>query len=213
MNDSIKFQNFIEMIRKKLADPLPGIEAQQKMAVSARLSTLDPRQSVSAAVLVLIYPFQGFLHTVFMKRTDYDGPHGGQISFPGGKSESIDKDIIQTALREAFEEVGIQPDSVDVLGLLSKLFIPISNFEVQPVVGYANSRPHFEIDRKEVNCLIEMKLDELRSPECKFQKMMNIKGSETCVPYYNAKGYHVWGATAMILSEFLEILTSLFYDN
>jgi len=198
--------DWITRLKKELDKPLPGIEAQMLMAPTLRRPpemTLPMRDS---GVLLLLYPVNDMLFTVFMKRTEYEGPHSGQISFPGGKFENGDISLIDTALREAHEELGIPPDAVEVLGKLSPLYIPVSNFKVLPVVGYLRSKPYFRTDPEEVKYLIETGLDELKNPGIVKKELLSL-GNETIeIPFYDIDNHHVWGATAMILSEFLEVV-------
>ena len=103
---------------------------------------------VKLLFLILLYPENSSVHTVFMQRHNYDGVHGGQISFPGGKKEDSDKDLIQTALREAEEETGVDRKKISVLGTLTPLFIPVSNMIVTPVVGWTDIKPDFKHQRR-----------------------------------------------------------------
>jgi 8-oxo-dGTP pyrophosphatase MutT (NUDIX family) len=195
-----------ELIREELKKDPPGSEAQYRMAPGLRLR-INPNASVKkAAVLVLLYPVEGSLNTVFIRRTQYSGIHSGQISLPGGKMEKIDPDIARTALREAEEEIGINPNDVEVLGQLSKLFIPVSNMLVYPVVGYIADKPVFRPQDKEVAELIETPVEEFLRPGVVQDKTEIILFRRAKVPFYNINGNQIWGATAMIISEFTELL-------
>ena len=129
-----------------------------------------------AAVLILLYPHNGSIHTVFMQRPVYDGVHGGQISFPGGKMEPEDKDVIQTALREANEETGVDPSKVIITGTLTPLFIPVSNMIVTPVIGWINEKPLFKYQAEEVVFLIDADLKKLLDPAIIKSKPFEIRG-------------------------------------
>jgi 8-oxo-dGTP pyrophosphatase MutT (NUDIX family) len=201
--------NFAEKLKIRLSQPLPGSEAQSRLAPEHRLLGIPNSSTVSAGVLILIFPNENNeLSTVFMKRPKYDGPHSAQISLPGGKYESSDKNIIDTALRESFEEIGISPVDVEVLGKITPLFIPVSNFLVHPVIGISKYRPKFKIDKKEVDYLIECTLDLLLNADIK-QTEFTIKGNIYKIPYYDIKNEILWGATSMIISEFTAILSDI----
>jgi len=141
-----------------------------------------------------------------MQRHNYDGVHGGQISFPGGKKEPADADIIQTALREAMEETGADPSAISVLGTLTPLFIPVSNMVVTPVLGWTDKRPHFNHQPEEVVFLIEADLKRFLDPSIIKIKPFEIRGEILDVRYFDYEGHVIWGATAMILNELLTIL-------
>ena len=134
--------------------------------------------------------------------------HSDQISFPGGKFEKGDKNLIDTALRESHEEIGVPVKDIRILGTLTPLFIPVSNIEVHPAVGYILYEPVFKPDKTEVKSIIETPLDYLLRPDIVKKKTTVIQNMNIQIPYYNFNGRHIWGATAMILSEFLEIIKS-----
>ena len=197
----------IERIKKKLDGDLPGREAQEIMAPTLRFAGVefpDPSLSRTSGVLLLLYPRRGELSTVFIERTEF-GPHGGQISLPGGKMEEHDRDVKSTALREAMEEIGVEQEKIQVMGQLSTLFVPHSNFTINPVIGFHNEIPEFVKNKEEVKSIISISLKELFDQRNKGVKTF-INGSKTIhAPYYDAFGHVIWGATAMIISEF-EIL-------
>jgi 8-oxo-dGTP pyrophosphatase MutT (NUDIX family) len=159
-----------------------------------------------AAVLILLYPYNNSIYTVFMQRHDYNGVHGGQISFPGGKKEDSDFDNIQTALREAHEETGVDPSTISVIGTLTPLFIPVSNMIVTPVVGWTDKKPVFKHQEEEVVFLFEADLKRLLDTSIVKTKPMEIRGEIIGVKYFDYDGHVIWGATAMIFYELLIIL-------
>jgi 8-oxo-dGTP pyrophosphatase MutT (NUDIX family) len=148
-----------------------------------------------------------------MKRSEYDGVHSGQISFPGGMKEESDASMTETALREAEEETGVDASRVKVIGSLTPLHIPVSNIVVHPFVGYLPEKPEFRIDLREVQYLIEESLDNLSDAAIVESESMFIQNKVMEVPYFNIQGNHVWGATAMILGELLEILKTVTSDR
>ncbi len=202
--------NFIKDLKSNLKKELPGRKSQNKMA-PARPIDIKPSEDVGkAGVLILIFPRKGELSTLFIKRTEYPGPHSGQISLPGGKTEKTDKSQVNTAIRETGEETGIDTCQITVLGTLTPLYIPVSNLEVLPVVGYTDRQPEFKIDSKEVEYLIQIPLKHLTGNNLKTEKLLKINGITILTPGYKIKNEFVWGATAMILSEFIEVATNDF---
>jgi len=156
--DKLPFNTFLYKLRKALSEPLPGTHSQGKMAPPHRPIELRvPKQGdhvIDSAVLILLWPDGDQISTVFILRPEYDGVHSNQIAFPGGKYELSDKDFVATALREAHEEVGINPETVTILGQLSPLFIPPSQFLVYPIVGYTSDIPVFIPDPVEIKEVI-----------------------------------------------------------
>jgi 8-oxo-dGTP pyrophosphatase MutT (NUDIX family) len=201
------------VLERRLSGDLPGFRAHRRMAPSDRIRGMYPSapngETSRGAVLILLYPMAGRIHTVLIQRSEYPGVHSNQISFPGGKSEFSDKHIQDTAIREAEEEIGVSGNEIRICGLLSPLFIPVSNIEVTPVVGLLFSKPVFTPDPDEVCFIIEAGIDELANPAIIKQKNIEISGKVITIPYYQVKDFHIWGATAMIISEFLELYTSL----
>jgi 8-oxo-dGTP pyrophosphatase MutT (NUDIX family) len=206
MKDFKKFINSVEVSLRKL----PGLEAQIKMVpISRRQDFTNPIQNTNprkSAVLILFYPDNGKIKTVLMKRATDNSVHSGQISFPGGKYENNDENLENTALREAWEEVGLESEKVNILGPLTKLFIPPSNFDVFPFVGFTSERPNFNTNR-EVESLIEVEINTLLNPETFTKKSISVRNeTKISVPCYLIDNHIVWGATSMILSELLDVI-------
>lgn len=202
--------NFASKLKAEILKGLPGTEIQWQMASSDRMVRNYPlfpgEDARSAAVLILLYPGNNSIHTVFMQRPDYVGVHGGQISFPGGKKEPEDDTIIQTAIREAWEETGTDPEHVSVIGTLTPLFIPVSNMLVTPVVGWTDEKPSFRHQPEEVLFLIDAELKSFFDETILKTKPFEIRGEMMDVKYFDYNGNTIWGATAMILNELLEII-------
>ena len=201
---------FDNRLKTELRKGLPGTEVQWLMASSDRRLKDFPRipgkDARLAAVLILIYPVNGSVHTVFMQRHDYVGVHGGQISFPGGKMEPSDMDIIATAIREANEETGVPVSLINILGTLTPLFIPVSNMLVTPVLGWTEVKPEFKHQAEEVVFLFDAELRRFLDPTIIKVKTMTIRSIPVDVKYYDYDGNVIWGATAMILNELLTII-------
>lgn len=205
--------DFITKLKAEFNKDLPGTEVQWQMASSNRMVRNFPgvpgKDARIAAVLILLYPHNGSIQTLFMQRHNYDGVHGGQISFPGGKKEPADADVIQTALREAMEETGVNRSEISVIGTLTPFFIPVSNMIVTPVVGWTGFLPHFSLQPEEVAFLIEAELKKFLDPEIIKIKRFEMRGELIDVRYFDYEGNVIWGATAMILNELLTMLNNI----
>ncbi|MBN2682148.1 MAG: CoA pyrophosphatase [Bacteroidales bacterium] len=203
---------FISEIKLAIKGKLPGISAQQKMAPSIRnieaLLNKSKPPLRNSAVLILLF-FDKEWKVVLTKRHEYIGPHSNQVSFPGGKQEPTDKNLVETAIRETFEEIGIKSENVEVLGLLSPLFIPVSNNMVQPVVGFYKEKPVFIPSEFEVKEIIEVGIQHLTNHKTRKTETIKIEDRTIDAPYFEIGNHHVWGATAMILSEFCELVNSI----
>jgi 8-oxo-dGTP pyrophosphatase MutT (NUDIX family) len=197
-------------LKEEIIKGLPGTEIQWQMASSDRMVKNFPRKpgpdAKVAAVLILLFPEKGSVHTVLMQRPEYKGVHGGQISFPGGKKEPSDKDIIHTAIREAHEETGLNQEDISVIDTLTPLFIPVSNTLVTPVVAWTKIKPEFRHHPGEVVFLFDAEISKLLDSSIIRTKPMEIHGEMINVKYYDYDGNVIWGATAMMLHELLTII-------
>lgn len=204
------YNQFIHRLKLELRKELPGKVVQYRMAPSERVHNVFPSEknnlTQTGSVLILIFPQNNKINIVLIQRATYPGAHSGQISFPGGKLEPGDKDLTDTALRETEEEIGVSAKDIRILGKLTPLFIPVSNIEVYPVVGCISYKPEFKPDKTEVKSIIETPLDYLLRQDIVKKKTTVIQNTNIRIPYFNFNGRHIWGATAMILSEFLEII-------
>jgi 8-oxo-dGTP pyrophosphatase MutT (NUDIX family) len=202
------FPKEIIRIKDKLALPLPGHAENLKFERKQRiLFDKNPDENTrSSAVLILIYPQKGEFFVPFIQRPKYDGKHGGQISLPGGKKENNDENLVRTALRETQEEIGIKATDIHVLGALTEVFIPVSNFLVQPYVGFITYSPEFFPDAREVEKIIHTPLTYLQKDDLKSRRKIWVEKTEMEVTGFTVDDEWVWGATALIMSEFIEIL-------
>lgn len=203
----MKFSEYYQRMENLLAAQLPGESARYKMAPPEREEYMGHNnQTRHAGVLILLYQKEQFFYTVLIKRTLYNGEHSGQISLPGGKYEYHDDDLITTALRETKEEIGISPTNIQVIGTLTPLYIPVSNHYVQPVVGVLNSEPVFRRNEKEVQEIFNINIESLMDPKCMIQNEYIHENSRRIkAPFYRYKKLKIWGATAMILAEYIEL--------
>jgi 8-oxo-dGTP pyrophosphatase MutT (NUDIX family) len=208
-------EQLAKSLLKEFQKKLPGFSAQKTMAPFERRSAayylkkgVLPKKS---AVLILLYPQvrSGAVKTVLIVRPKRKGAHhSGQISFPGGSFDPSDGNMADTALREAEEEIGIERNTVNLLGALSPLYVPVSNFMVYPFVGAVSTAPGFKIQPLEVKELLEVSLRDLSSKKNKRVAAQFVKTKEATlqVPSYYIGDKIVWGATAMIIAEFLAII-------
>jgi 8-oxo-dGTP pyrophosphatase MutT (NUDIX family) len=159
---------------------------------------------------VLLYPLttNGALHLPLILRAEDGGRHSGQVSFPGGAQEDGET-IVQTALREAREEVGVPPDSVTVLGRLTSLYIPASGYRITPTVGYALVRPPFVLDEVEACELIEAPLAAFMSDDNVVEETWQFGLVPVRAPFFAVGRHKVWGATAMVLAELAAVVRGI----
>lgn len=206
-------RDFISRLEDRLKRPLPGAEAQKRMMpVESTVDRFDLNQSNArvGGVLILFYPRGNDIYIPLTQRHDYGGTHGGQISLPGGKREEDDTDLECTALRETHEEIGVKSADIRVIGKLTDLYIPPSNFRVTPVVGYTTSSPQFDIDPYEVKELVETPLSLLVRESTVKRKDILVGGSYRLhAPFFDIAGKTVWGATAMMLAELVELIREI----
>lgn len=206
------FIDFSQQISKIENLPLPGIDSHYKMAPMARVLELKSeeikkRNPRKAGVMALFYPNAvGATQLLLILRKTYEGVHSNQISFPGGKMENDDKDLLATALRETHEEVGVHPKNVSIIKPLSQLYIPPSNFEVYPYIGLYNMNTPFKLQEDEVEAIVEVSLpDFMDDKKIIKEKITTSYAQDWEVPAFKLNGYVVWGATAMMLSEVKEL--------
>ena len=205
------FFNIQSYLRFALSQSLPGEKAHGLLLPPGRkLKPVTSDTSVyQSGVLLTLFPDNGELFTCFIRRPETMKNHAGQISFPGGRQEKQDPDLIATALRESQEEVGLIPSEIDILGRLSPLYVPVSNFFISPVVGWSDSKPGFQINHNEVDDLILVPVNELLAPDAIQTTTIETNQGSREVPCFRFNGHIIWGATAMIFSEFREILKKM----
>jgi len=194
----------IHQLAAALTDPLPGWEAQRLLMPEGR--DLEPLSTdlLPAAVLIALFPHNDAWYFPLIQRSRDGFAHSGQIALPGGRQEKPESDI-ETALREAEEEVNLPAKEIQILGMLSPLPIPVSQHLVQPVLGFMPEKPDLQPDPREVDHIFTVTLDEFIRTEIQFETRY-FKARDWRIPYFLLQGHQVWGATAMILSEFRALL-------
>jgi 8-oxo-dGTP pyrophosphatase MutT (NUDIX family) len=199
----LKLETFL---RARLTAPLPGSQAQQRFAPSPWLPNwspdLTPDTARRAAALILLFP--GPLGDMVPLTVRHRGlpQHAGQVSLPGGASDEGET-LSDTALREASEEVGIDPASVRILGELTPVHVVVSGFTLHPIIGVTDERPDFVAAQGEVEEILEVSLDDLRDASRIGRDIRIREGVAVEWPYFDLLGHQVWGATAMVLGEFI----------
>lgn len=209
----MQFSEFLIRIVNVKNLELPGEAFHLKMAPIERLLELkqkarEMKTAKQAAVLCLFYPSsEGETRLILILRKTYKGVHSAQVGFPGGKVESQDPSLLDAALRETEEEVGIPVADISVLKQLTEIYIPPSNFFVQPFLGITSKTPQFILQENEVEALIEVPLNEFLNDAIKITQSLNTSyAKDIQVPAFHLQGHLVWGATAMMLNEIREIL-------
>lgn len=196
---------FIEWLQTRLGSPLPGYEAQRRMSKHLYRPQPDaaPEDARESGVLILLNDVEDDTFVTLIMRAVDGGAHSGQIAFPGGKKELEDADLIATALREADEEIALDPAIVHILGPISPLYIPVSNFIVQPIIGYTTELPNLVKCDFEVADIFSISLKTLfdSKGDTVVHITVPISGKLNITAYIINESVIVWGATAMILSE------------
>jgi 8-oxo-dGTP pyrophosphatase MutT (NUDIX family) len=193
-------------LRVRLAETLPGVEAQMRFAPAPQRTGWKaghyPEDARVAAALLLVYPGTDGPAVPLTVRASGLARHAGQISLPGGAADAGET-LAETALREAQEEIGVDPASVRVLGELTPVHVLVSGFTLHPVVGVTHERPSFVAAEGEVAQILEVSLDDLRDAS-RIRRGTRIReGVAVEYPYFDLLGHQVWGATAMVLGEFV----------
>ncbi len=205
------FQRFITQLKITINNDLPGEESHQKMRVIYDQSIELPFSkinSIPAAVLILLYLADNEIYFFLTKRTDELKHHKGQISLPGGTQEGNEK-LIDTALRETQEEIGINKTSISIIGTITPLFVPVTGFMIYPFIGYSLNKLNPKPDPVEVATIFSVNISDLLNKENRTTEQRNIRGYDVQVPYFKLNDYQVWGATSMILSEFRDLIKSI----
>jgi len=203
-----------EYLKSETTKKLPGIAAHQTMLPEGRTMPEDYLQKISSykqsAVFALLFQENDAINLLLTQRHQYEGKHSGQISFPGGKKEDDDENLLDTAYRETYEEVGITQNNIELIAPLSPLYIPVSNFFVQPYLGYLQQIPDLKINEREVKAIVKFPIHQLNNPSLlKIKKIEASSGLFLTVPAFEIGEHIIWGATAMMLREIGELIKPL----
>jgi len=204
----MKLSKLSQKLQIRLINNLPGKDEQWRMRVTSDKSyNFDNTEedAIQSAVLILLYEENGVICFTLTERTQTVEHHRGQISLPGGARETDEK-LSSTAIRETQEEIGIYADDVDIIGALSPLFVPVTGFIINPFVGIINANFDPQPAPEEVETVISVHVNELLNDDNELQEKRNLRGYDVNIPYFLLSGHKVWGATAMILSEFKTVL-------
>jgi 8-oxo-dGTP pyrophosphatase MutT (NUDIX family) len=200
-----------EMLRARLGGTLPGVEAQLRFAPSSLgrgwKAGHFPADARIAAALLLLYPGNDGVYMPLTVRASGLARHAGQISLPGGATDPGET-LAEAALREAAEEIGVDPSTVRVLGELTPIYVLVSGFTLHPIVGVTDTRPAFQAAPGEVEEILEVSLNDLRDASLIRRGTRLREGVAIEYPYFDMMGHQVWGATAMVLGEFICLLES-----
>jgi 8-oxo-dGTP pyrophosphatase MutT (NUDIX family) len=205
----------LDVLKSEFIKDLPGKDAQYRMAPEGRVPDATPSVKKNAAVSIILvsYPANLDWEIILIKRPEYNGPHSDQVGFPGGKEEKSDCNLIDTAIRECYEEIGLHLRLDNMVGTLTPLYIPVSQYLVYPYVFIYDQVPNFNTASNEVSYIIQFPVSRLLEETIRQETTLEIRNQKLIVPYYAINKEVVWGATAMILSEFIEIVKSIKMQN
>lgn len=206
------FKNNLHKLSELLITNLPGEDSHLEVSPMGRIKSSEAIRKAQkfreSAVSLVLFEESSMLKSILIQRTEYKGAHSGQISLPGGKWEEIDEDLKSTALRECEEEVGIPRNELISLGMLTPVFIPVSNFSMYPYVFFHPKVPQLKLDAREVVDVIVFDIKELCSEEALKQTSISVSQNRILnnVPCFIINDKIVWGATALVLNEFRRLL-------
>lgn len=194
----------LDTVRAALAlEVFDAAAAHERMSPGSRpKNAKQTEHSRQAGVLLLLFPEGHEWHIVLTRRTDHLRGHSGQISFPGGRRDPDDHSFTETALRETCEELGVCSPEIEIIGALSSIYIPPSDYEVFPSVGALPARPFLQPNPIEVAEVFTFTLNALLDDCSKAGEYREFQGRQVYIPFYTVHGHKVWGATAIMLSEF-----------
>ena len=211
----MNFESLVAFLSERLMQDLPGRavheELRPKFVNGKKFSINHATSPKEGAVLILLYPYARHICFPMICRSDDNGAHSGQMAFPGGKQDVNDENLKQTALREAYEEIGIDFTKVDIIGLLSKIHVEVSNFDVLPVLGICPSMPKFIPNTREVKYIITPSLDNLIAPKNRKETTIINRNNTLIAPCFELEKNTVWGASAMILNELSAIIKEYYF--
>jgi len=196
-------------IKEVLQQPLPGEVSHLKMLPSSRKLKAEPQELKNAkhsGVMLLLFSAENELHTLLIKRTEHMKHHAGQVAMPGGRVEPGET-VLESALRETWEEIGIDSASIQILGVLSDLYVQVSRFLIHPFVGWIPDINNLKINKNEVEKIIAFPLKKMHD-EIDETDINTVTGAIK-VPCFRFEDEIIWGATSMILMEFYDLIKPL----
>ncbi|WP_425392198.1 NUDIX hydrolase [Ekhidna sp.] len=207
----MNFDELTRFLEKRVQKSMPGDAAHQKMKPKlpngAPIKMTHATPPRKGGVLILLYEDEGVVRFPLIERPSYEGIHSGQMALPGGRYEEEDMDQYQTALRESEEEIGVDQKEVKIIGSLSEFFVSASNYMVLPVIGKIERKPAFVPEPREVADIVMPPVTHLIDSGRLKEKEMTVRNDFKMVcPYFDLEDRVVWGATAMMLAEFVEIM-------
>ena len=204
----MEFKLFVNQLEQKLQLPLPGhAEFLRKNGFDlAKRGEPDFKKTKKSAVLIAFYPHDAGIYLPLILRPPYDGTHGGQMAFPGGRMEEYDESYERTALREAEEEIGLKALDVKIIGGLTEVYIPPSNYWVKPIIGVLDYKPPFFPDAREVAAIHEIDWHELINPNIIERRTIKVRGGVMDTSGFDIQGQWIWGATALMIGELMAVL-------
>ncbi|AWW00445.1 NUDIX hydrolase [Arcticibacterium luteifluviistationis] len=206
----MNFNSFINYLETKLQEPLPG----HADFLERNGYDLNKRQKPNlnkikkSAILIAFYPHQGDIYLPLILRPPYDGTHGGQMAFPGGRMEDFDESYERTALREAEEEIGLKALDVNIIGNLTEVYIAPSNYWVKPIIGTLDYSPSFFPDKREVAAIHKIPWSEFSIPDRLQKRTIQVRGTKMVTTGFEIQGQWIWGATALMIAELMQVLKS-----
>ncbi|MBA3682812.1 MAG: CoA pyrophosphatase [Bacteroidetes bacterium] len=204
----------VNKLKAELKKTLPGISAQYEMAPVSRpkfdIENLPEDQYRPSAVMILFCKDEyDNLFIPLIERMAYNGTHSAQISFPGGKYEMADENLQNTAIRECYEEIGLRYE-IEIIGKLTRLFIPVSSFLVEPYVGVCKIKnPLIVPHEREVKSVLKLSLSQLLDDTIIEEGVVQASEFKIKTPYFLVEGHKIWGATAMMLNELKAVLKAI----
>ena len=203
----VEFDNLIFHLKKRINTNLPGKDSHKKMKISYRNEkkiSFNINRAKPAAVLLLLFPNNKKICFYLTKRTEKLKYHKGQISLPGGSNEKGES-LLETALRETEEEIGVNKNEISIPGQITPLFIPVTGFMMTPFIGFTSKEPIIKLDSMEVEEVFSVNILDLINND-KLITHRQLNGRDVTIPYFNLNNQQVWGATSMVLSEFKDML-------
>jgi len=200
----IDIDTLLEKLKNNCNSDLPGEKAQNIMLAKPRINVVfsnSEEHAIPSAVLILLYPYMDDIHFILTERTNEVQHHKGQISLPGGSWEKGEH-LSETAMRETEEEIGIPIDDIEIISELTPLFVKVTGYMIHPFIGYVDHKPKITAHPNEVKNVFTSSISELLKPTNMQTELWTIRETPVDVPFFKLEKYKVWGATAMILSEF-----------